>query len=579
MSTDVYSGPAVLDGLVRFGSVSAFELADVSRDGGCLRKWWYRYVARIREPQTAQQAEGTEGHAQIAEYLTTGRDVLGPIARTARHLLPKPGPDLEIEAELCPVKLERIPLQYEHDLGAAPLRLAGIPLIGAMDVRHRRGYRVGGLDISDTQDPPGTVEIADHKFTSRPDLAKSPDQLRRSIQMVGYAEHSRVVYPELEYARLSHHVINTRKREPARKVTVRVPMTEIAATWRSFEPLARQIQATARAARADDVPANTAACDAFRGCFYRNQCSASQSQQLVKLFGIRRPTQGIPIMSLLDDIPPDTVSAAPAAPPPPSDAFVEAMKYLDAAAQSYGYPKMIGQAAVWRAALQGKSIPLGASLPGEGRLAGREYDADKVVQLGAELKGAGVTIKVATPPPVKDVAVEVGLLPPDATVPAAIVPPNTPPAVADMTTAIADAVQAQAAAEKTPRKARAPKVDAPGDVVKAAAIERGDLRAPAPEVVILADAYTHGAASLDALVAGWAASVAAEAKIDDVRLANGDHPLAFGKWRGFVAALSREGIAALAPGWYTLDTRSDFGALALEAAAGLAGVRVVRGAR
>lgn len=565
---------------VRFLSVSALERADVTRDGGCLRKWWYRYVAGIREEQRRATDTGKEVHAQIAEYLTTARDVLGPIARTARHLLPRPGDDLEVEAPLCP---------SPTDPAQGVLRLAGVPLIGSIDLRHRRGVHVGGFELTDAVDPPGTVEVCDHKTTSRPEFAATPDKLRRSIQMVGYGEQSRLIYPDTEWLRLSHHVIRTDRREPARKVTVRLPVVEIADTWRSFEPLARDILDTARIPRADDVPANTSACAAFGGCQYATICTASRRKQLGRLFGT-----GAPTMSLLDDLLPEdaTAPAARSAPPPPMPAgFAQACRVIDAGVERFGWPTLAGAAALARAYVC--DLPLdNGQIAGTGRLAVRTLtDPTMVVQLAGELERAGVKAPplveapapAASPPPAAppaapaapavDLAASIGLLPPDAPIPAARAPEAPAAAAAPPPPAQPEAPAAAAPEAPAKRRGRPP---------KSAAAPAGAVTptpsAAAPEVVILVNASTAGAESLDAEVAAWARQIATEAGVPDIRCAtDSGHPLAYGRWRGVLARVAADQLATLPPGYYTIDGSSDFAGVVVEAAHGVTGVRVVRG--
>jgi hypothetical protein len=137
----------------------------------------------------------------------------------------------------------------------------------------------------------------------------------------------------------------------------------------------------------------------------------------------------------------------------------------------------------------------------------------------------------------------------------------------------APAPAAPASAPEEPAKRR-------GRPPKSATSTTVDHVAPAsaPEVVILADAFTVGAQSLDAVVAEYAAKIATQAGAPDIR-ASEHEALKFGKWKGVLAAMAREGVAALAPGWYTIDTRGDFGAVVVEAVAGLGNVRIVRGTR
>src|SRR5262245_20336800 len=90
-------GPAVADGKIRYLSVSSITAFDEKSFGGCERRWWYRYIAKVKEPPTKVQKLGTQVHAQIEHYLRTGEDVLGDLARSGARFLPRPGKDLYLE--------------------------------------------------------------------------------------------------------------------------------------------------------------------------------------------------------------------------------------------------------------------------------------------------------------------------------------------------------------------------------------------------------------------------------------------------------------------------------------------------
>ena len=87
-----------------------------------------------------QQQVGTEGHAQLEHFLSTGEDVLGTFARAGAHLLPTPGPDLLVEQPLD---------------GEPPLTAGGIPFTGFIDLVDARRLASDGV-----------LRITDHKFTS-----------------------------------------------------------------------------------------------------------------------------------------------------------------------------------------------------------------------------------------------------------------------------------------------------------------------------------------------------------------------------------------------------------------------------
>src|SRR5574343_1502397 len=114
------SGPGVLAQV----SVSQVNTFDATQDGGCPTKWWLNKVMGREIPGTKAQAVGIEGHEQLEHYLLTGEDVLGPVARAGKHLLPPP----------------RDPrVLVEHELRGT---LAGVALLGYTDVLNTTGLHV-----------------------------------------------------------------------------------------------------------------------------------------------------------------------------------------------------------------------------------------------------------------------------------------------------------------------------------------------------------------------------------------------------------------------------------------------------
>lgn len=100
-------------------SASQITTFDAAGSGGCERKWWFEKIAKIPTPQTRGQILGEEIHAQIEHYLRTGEDALGMVARAGKHFLPVPGPDLLVEHAFDGRELDAagIPFSGRIDLG------------------------------------------------------------------------------------------------------------------------------------------------------------------------------------------------------------------------------------------------------------------------------------------------------------------------------------------------------------------------------------------------------------------------------------------------------------------------------
>ena len=217
-------GKAYRDGELLYSSASTLTTADPSSDGGCLRKAWYQVVMGIKSPSTKSQLIGTQTHAEIEHYEKTGEKKLGPIAMSGFHMLPEPGPDLGIEkdigynevahdeaADMEARAAEMVKLgQHEgaetlremaiiRRLHGAPIRAAGVPIVGFIDLVHARGPNKGGTSIEDTVDPPNTVEVIDWKTTSDPRYIKSAPEVAKTIQMTTYGKWVITRAPQVEH--------------------------------------------------------------------------------------------------------------------------------------------------------------------------------------------------------------------------------------------------------------------------------------------------------------------------------------------------------------------------------------------
>lgn len=284
---------------LRYLSVSSLQKFDASGDTGCNRKWWYDYVEKRKEPETASTKRGHECHEAIARYLKTGNPVLPSIVARGLHMVELPGPDLFVEQPLLPARrptVEEIATgnwaatDWVELLDQAVLRVAGIPLIGAIDLMHERRTNKGASEITDTLDPPNTVEVVDWKFPGSTEHMKLARDLPRTIQMAGYANYVFAVAPSVELVRLSHGVMPV-KGAPV-KNTIRVDRDGVRATWEHAESLARSARHVAREVDPDKVEANTKACKAFRrDCIHKTYCRAAMHNSLASLVGARAADQ------------------------------------------------------------------------------------------------------------------------------------------------------------------------------------------------------------------------------------------------------------------------------------------------
>lgn len=313
-------GLPVENGIVRYFSVSALQAADPNTYAGCLRRYWWKYVARKKEPEGKSQKEGKDCHAEAEHYLKTGEDVLGPVMRAGKHLMPRPGDDLIIEGDFSSVEnlnqaihlrlkslAQDVPwrMQAEKEVEKlAGLCAAGVPLLGFIDVQHARGEYVNAAGALRKEDERHghVVENIDHKTTSqigdrmergelKRGFAKSPEDLAHAIQMNGYGKFRINRDPTIDHVRSTHINYQTRGAREAKLVTILVSKEHIEKEWEKVSALAREIIHVAREERADLVPATPASCNSFRvGCPHRDYCpSAGRDSLIIDILG--RPYQ------------------------------------------------------------------------------------------------------------------------------------------------------------------------------------------------------------------------------------------------------------------------------------------------
>ncbi len=413
-------GSTVENGIVRFLSPSGIERGDPSGNGGgCLRKWFYRYVLRWKEAERDWQTLGKQCHNEIEHYLTTGEEVLGRIAMAAKPYIPAPDP-----------AKKRLLVEFDIGMGnlnLVSLRAAGVPIIGYTDVIHAEPA-VHETGEGFYEDPPHTIEALDWKFGSAKKgtvadekgrggcFAKTGIDLASDTQMVVYGEWAaRVARNPVDHVRLSHVYTNTKGRPESSKASTLVTREHLAARWEYTEAVVRTIVDVARERDPERVPANTNACGAFGGCAYQDKCSAARHLGIDDFFGREgsmalleglnlgalAPSPTVPVtvspagvtaaLGLGVDIAAQMASlAAPAAPvftpTQPTREFAQAC--VDINSKGYGFVKLEGRAAQMFGVLNGKpGITAEYTVPGFGRLGQTApvEDPARVIGIAAEL--------------------------------------------------------------------------------------------------------------------------------------------------------------------------------------------------
>lgn len=295
-------GSPVVAGEHRYFSVTGLEKGD-PRSGGCWQKYYRRRVLHEQEPTTEKKEEqkkkGDTLHKAIDHYLTTGENVLPPLALKAMHLIPKPGSGLLLEQALHSIN----PLTREI---SSVLTAAGKPFVGYMDLINLRGDTV---DEYGDPDPPGTIEVNDWKLKGNAkdrhgnSLLKHPDELIRTIQMGGYGEAIRRAFPGTLHVRLSHTNFIEKGGE-SKKVTRLHVVQEFEEGWKYVEGIARTAIEIVREPDLKRVPYNSNACSAYGGCPYRDVCPGFQRTSLDSLWNKVASDFKENDMGLLTNLPP-----------------------------------------------------------------------------------------------------------------------------------------------------------------------------------------------------------------------------------------------------------------------------------
>ncbi len=511
------SGPSVVEGKIIRLSVSSVEKFDRTTRFGCERAWWFRYVQRLPSPQPAAAKLGEDIHGQLEHYLLTGENVLGREAMKARHLLPPP----------------KVGLTCEMPLEPGVLTARGIPFEGYIDFLNHTGFYV---DPSGKARKEGLLvhEAGDHKTTSSiADNAKTPVQLKESVQMVGYGVHEFRRKPELEGVRLSHIYIPTRGKEDAEKVTTVISRDAAESFWAGrVEPLVARMQTAAALA---DVAALEPSLDKCGRCPYVQLCPKADP------------------LSFITDAEGDSVSLfskfAPSASPNPNPVSVPTAAALTSTATTAPV-----------------NAPV-AILPPDAPKSDPKKAADLVPDAPANVIAANPTIYASNSAPVESVSPSV----------------NTP---RNISSVVSPATQAEAQ-EKQKRHRRtkaemeaarlgqpvklgtpettAPQALTPGVLTYTLAAFSTEPEAPL-QVLYVNCRPTHSVSEdLGAYVTRLATQLGESQKVLDIRCAAKESPLAYGGWRGALAAKARASLPTGAA--YHVHTGTDFVDVVVEAIA------------
>lgn len=283
-------GKSVESGVLKSISPSSINKFDASAPFGCQRRWWYRYVQGLDEPQSGNQFLGESLHALIEARLTK----------------------------------QEISMQTDPE--ANGLYLAGEAMIE--DVAKRRivsveasvlGYSLAGVKVQGYCDVVTDDGIIDWKTSS--DIkryGKTAEDLAVDTQMVMYA---RAFHADLPAVKLAHGQFQTKGNKRTNWVECEVTQEALAShESKVIIPLVEEMK---KAAALDDVsklPRNEKSCF---NCAYKSHCPTQEGNTIMSFF----KKLGTPVSSALVDAGDMAVKSAPVLPPdaPKSDPALAAV--------------------------------------------------------------------------------------------------------------------------------------------------------------------------------------------------------------------------------------------------------------
>lgn len=566
-----------------------------------MRRYYYRYVLKQKEPETAAQQTGIEGHEQIANFLKTGVDTRGPIAQAGRRLL-----DRDLILRGSPLVEAEIHYRDDQNILRSHTNLAGVPVIGFLDLAY--------VD----QDPTIGVVI-DHKFKSSLDWQIKPAELRTDLAMSTYANFVLNHFDSVEKIRVSHHTYITKKSGGvycADSVSALLEPVDIARNLDVHAPLVRSIQEEINNPNVDNVPYNSGSCGDYGGCPHRSYCKGGAQAVLNNLFGDGftvedlKQKEGLHPMSLLNRSKKlDALKSAAAASPD----VVSARALLDAvhkATADRGKIPLAGSLAVL--AQQAYNLPKSDEYPGDGELADidpiKNMDELRAIALELELDPDQIT-KTAI---ANSSAVLAGALS-AATATQPILSPDAPKSDPDLASqtrieakeaqakeaaAVSVAVEVQTQATPEPvaatlrtRKPKAATTQVTETVTIAPQVQAVEAVVTVPvkpaEAAIVAQETKSSSETY--LLVGCTMSNAKpfstftqplfdklkEACKVDPRLVPNDHALAYSKWKAAFQEVVR--LVQLPSGFYEVNANSEIEQLAFEVVS--PGAVIIRGVR
>lgn len=272
----------------------------------CNRKWFFAYPLGLRPPQTEAQGEGERIHKQFEDYYRLDTP---PTKPGVVNLLADPW----TPSRTAPVLIEH-PNSYQ--LG---LSISGVPVKGRIDL----------LDHTDPKHP----RIWDWKSCKSFYYIKTADELETNLQLTVYGLWAFDQWPEAAYVTYHHGYVlkgDVPKSAPGYRIIRTEPLSRgyVQDLKPHLETIVEDMKVVATKTDPADVPFQSAACDKFGGCPYRDRCPAwvgpsssflppdepgdESAMTMTRKLEARKLAQGInPPDAARPDAPPATAIEAP----------------------------------------------------------------------------------------------------------------------------------------------------------------------------------------------------------------------------------------------------------------------------
>lgn len=284
---------SVKNGVITSISPTAITAFDETTAFGCQRRWWFKYVAGLKEPTSPEMVDGLAVHA-ISEHdllgLADQPEILFSMSEGERDWLAR----LTAKGQVFRDEIRSEVIGIEAPMPPG-FNIAGIPIssMSKCDVVTRE---------------PG---IIDWKTTSSIEkYGKTPGQLRKDTQMVIYA---RAFHPNEPKVRLTHGQYETSGTPRFNAASVLVEKNQLDEFYEgTIIPLVEKMKTAARVEAAREMKPNRNAC---RLCPHRGICPPDKENPLMGIFNkfkaTTTETPAAPSKPEPQILPPDAPASSP----------------------------------------------------------------------------------------------------------------------------------------------------------------------------------------------------------------------------------------------------------------------------